>query len=164
AAGVAAAFIDRSTRSEAMKRLHHMAMNDALTGLPNRAAFREAVWRELAAARADGGRLALMVIDLKRFKEINDVHGHKAGDQVLVGLAQRMRHEMGGEGDNAGMIARLGGDEFVAMLRFDERAQLVNLVDRLQTALETPLDLGAFNARVGASIGVAVYPDDAADA
>src|SRR6185312_12760016 len=146
AAGVAAAFIDRSTRSEAMKRLHHMAMNDALTGLPNRAAFREAVWRELAAARADDGRLALMVIDLKRFKEINDVHGHKAGDQVLVGLAQRMRQEVG----PLGMIARLGGDEFVAMLRFDQRAQLIGLAERLQAALEKPLDLGAFDARVGA--------------
>ena len=160
AAGVAAAFIDRATRSEAMKRLHHMAMNDALTGLPNRAAFQQTLSRELAAAEADQGRMALVVIDLKRFKEINDVHGHKAGDEALVGIAQRMRQQMGPEG----MIARLGGDEFVAMLRFEKRAELLDTVDRLQAALEKPLALDSFNARVGASIGVAVYPDDASDA
>ena len=160
AAGVAAAFIDRSTRSEAMKRLHHMAMNDVLTGLPNRAAFQEALFNELAAARADQAKLAIVVIDLKRFKEVNDVHGHKAGDDVLVELAQRMRLEMGAED----MVARLGGDEFVVMLRFQERARLVDIVPRLQYALEAPLRLGSFNARVGASIGVAVYPDDASDA
>ena len=164
AAGVAAAFIDRSTRSEAMQRLHHMAMNDALTGLPNRAAFQDALRRELALARADDNQLALVVIDLKRFKEVNDVHGHKAGDDVLVGLAERMRQEMGPRRGDGGMIARLGGDEFVAMLRFEARAELVSLVDRLQRTLETPLALGSFNTRVGASIGVAVYPDDASDA
>ena len=160
AAGVAAAFIDRSTRSEAMQRLHHMAMNDALTGLPNRAAFQQVLSRELAAARADDARLAVVVIDLKRFKEINDVHGHKAGDDALVGLAQRMRQEMGPHG----LIARLGGDEFVAVLRFEAHAPLAGLVERLQRALETPLAVGGFDARVGASIGVAVYPDDASDA
>jgi diguanylate cyclase (GGDEF)-like protein len=160
AAGVAAAFIDRQTRSEALQRLHHMAMNDALTGLPNRAAFHQALAGELDAARADGVRLALMVIDLKRFKEINDVHGHKAGDDALVRLAHRMRHEIGPDG----MIARLGGDEFVAMLRFESRSGLTVIAERLQTALETPLALGAFSARVGASIGVAVYPDDATGA
>jgi diguanylate cyclase (GGDEF)-like protein len=160
AAGVAAAFIDRSTRSEAMQRLHHMAMNDALTGLPNRAAFQEALSRELVAARADQARLAVVVIDLRRFKEINDVHGHKAGDDAMVGLAQRMRQEMGPHG----MIARLGGDEFVAVLRFEGHGPLAGVVERLQQALETPLALGSFNARVGASIGVAVYPDDASDA
>jgi diguanylate cyclase (GGDEF)-like protein len=160
AAGVAAAFIDRSTRSEAMQRLQHMAMNDALTGLPNRAAFRQALAGELAAAGADRASLALMVIDLKRFKEINDVHGHKAGDDALVGLAGRMRHEVGREG----LIARLGGDEFVALLRFESRARLIGLVERLQKALEAPLALGDFDARIGASIGVAVYPDDAEDA
>ena len=159
AAGVAASFIDRSTRSDALKRLHHMAMNDALTGLPNRAAFQEVLSAELAAARTDEARVAIVVIDLKRFKEINDVHGHKAGDDTLVALAGRMRQEMGPDG----MIARLGGDEFVAVLRFDSRPWLVGLVERLQRALERPLALGSFNARVGASIGVAIYPDDASD-
>ena len=159
AAGVAASFIDRSTRSDAMKRLHDMAMSDALTGLPNRAAFQEALSAELEAARADAAKIAIVVIDLKRFKEINDVHGHKAGDATLVELAQRMRHEMGPHG----MIARLGGDEFVAVLRFEARSRLQALVERLQRALEAPLELGEFDARVGASIGVAIYPDDASD-
>jgi diguanylate cyclase (GGDEF)-like protein len=160
AAGVAAAFIDRSTRSDAMKRLRQMAMNDLLTGLPNRAAFQQALFNELTAAQADAAHLAIVVIDLKRFKEINDVHGHKAGDDVLVGLARRMRYEMGADGT----IARLGGDEFGAILRFKARDRLVEVVQRLQRALEAPIVLDSFNARVGASIGVAVYPDDASDA
>ncbi|MFC3078133.1 putative bifunctional diguanylate cyclase/phosphodiesterase [Phenylobacterium terrae] len=160
AAGAAAAFIDRSTRSDAMQRLHHMAMNDALTGLPNRVGFQEELARQLALAGAGRAQLALIAIDLNRFKEINDVHGHKAGDDVLVALAQRMRGEMARDGT----VARLGGDEFVATLRFQERAQLTDLVQRLQAVLEAPLSLNSFEARVGASIGVAIYPDDAADA
>jgi predicted signal transduction protein with EAL and GGDEF domain len=71
-----------------------------------------------------------------------------------------MREEVGAQG----MVARVGGDEFVAMLRFAARGELINLVERLQRALEEPLELGSFNARVGASIGVAVYPDDAIEA
>ena len=159
-AGVAAAFIDRSTRSDAMRRLHHMAMNDALTGLPNRTAFREELARQLASARAAGTRLAIVAIDLNRFKEINDVHGHKAGDEVLVSLAARMRAAMG----RHETVARFGGDEFVAMVRFDAPAQLTGFVHRIQAALDAPLTIASFDARVGASIGVAVYPDDAADA
>lgn len=160
AAGAAASFIDSSTRSDAMQRLRHMAMNDALTGLPNRAGFHEELGRQMAAARAAGGRLAIVAMDLNRFKEINDVHGHKAGDEVLTALARRMREEMG----QGGVVARLGGDEFVALMRFTDRARLTALVERLQAALAEPLSLSGFEARVGASIGVAVYPDDAADA
>lgn len=157
AAGVFAALIDRWTRSDAMQRLHHMAMNDSLTGLPNRVAFQQELSSQLAHARAIGSQLGVVAIDLNRFKEINDVHGHKAGDEVLSLLAQRMtalrgRHET---------IARLGGDEFVAIIPFENRAKLTGFTDRLRSALETPVRVGMFDARVGASVGVAVFPDDA---
>ena len=160
ATGVFAALIDRWTRSDAMQRLHHMAMNDALTGLPNRVSFQDELARQLDIARATGTQLGIVAIDLNRFKEINDVHGHKAGDNVLTMLAQRMRKEM----RRHEMVARLGGDEFVALTRFDDRAQLVAFVNRIEAALVAPLSVGSFDARVGASIGVAVYPHDAADA
>jgi diguanylate cyclase (GGDEF)-like protein len=160
ATGVFAALIDRWTRSDAMERLHHMAMNDALTGLPNRVSFQEQLARQLDIARAGGGQLGVVAIDLNRFKEINDVHGHKAGDDVLVALAQRLRGAM----SRGEMVARLGGDEFVAITRFSDRAQLVGFTARIGAALDTPVSLGAFEARVGASIGVAVYPQDAANA
>jgi len=160
AAGVFAAMIDRWTRTDAMQRLHHMAMNDALTGLPNRASFQQELTRQLVGARAGGAQVGVVAVDLNRFKEINDIHGHKAGDDVLVLLAQRMRNEMGHDDS----VARLGGDEFVAITRFDDRAKLVAFANRITTALNEPLSIGAFAARVGASIGVATYPHDASDA
>ncbi|MFA5963948.1 MAG: EAL domain-containing protein [Sphingomonas sp.] len=160
ATGVFAALIDRRTRSDAMQRLHQMAMNDALTGLPNRASFQLELSRQFEYARATGTQIGLVAIDLNRFKEVNDIHGHKAGDDVLILLGQRMRAELGRDDT----IARLGGDEFVAMTRFDDRTRLVAFANRMATVLNEPLSIGGFDARVGASIGVATYPQDAGDA
>lgn len=160
AAGVFAALIDRWTRSDAMDRLHHMAMNDGLTGLPNRVNFQSELKHQLELARASGSQLGVVAIDLNHFKEINDVHGHQAGDQVLLLVAQRMASQLG----RHEMVARFGGDEFVALIRFEHRAQLTTFTDRLKAALEAPLALGQFDTRVGASFGVAVYPADADDA
>ncbi|HYD12821.1 MAG TPA: EAL domain-containing protein [Allosphingosinicella sp.] len=160
AAGIFAALIDRHTRSDAMRRLHHMANNDALTGLPNRVAFQTELARRFGAARDGRTQIGLCAIDLTRFKEINDVHGHKAGDEVLARLADRMREAMGPDD----IVARLGGDEFVAIASFEDPARLATLVNRLESALKQPLDLSHFTTRVGASIGIAVYPRDAADA
>ncbi|WP_229726536.1 putative bifunctional diguanylate cyclase/phosphodiesterase [Sphingomonas alpina] len=160
ATGVFAALIDRWTRSDAMQRLHHMAMSDALTDLPNRVGFQNELTRQLGIARATNTRLGFVAIDLDRFKEINDVHGHKAGDDVLAALAHRMRGEMG----RHDVVARLGGDEFVAITRFEDRLQLAAFVTRIETALKTPLSIGQFDTSVGASIGIAVYPEDAGDA
>jgi diguanylate cyclase (GGDEF)-like protein len=160
AAGVFAAMIERWTRSDAMERLLHMAMNDALTGLPNRASFQQELSRQIADARISGAQIGVVAVDLNRFKEINDIHGHKAGDDVLILLGQRMRAEMG-RNDS---IARLGGDEFVAITRFDDRTQMEAFAHRIATVLSAPLSIGAFAARVGASIGVATYPRDADDA
>lgn len=158
-AGVFAAQIDRWTRTDAMQRLHHMAMNDSVTGLPNRLNFQTELKQQLDKARSTKTQLGLVAIDLNRFKEINDIHGHKAGDQVLAALAQRMAGQMG----QNEMVARFGGDEFVALIRFERPKQLVCFTNRLKAALEAPLMVGTFNARVGASIGVAVYPQDGLD-
>lgn len=159
AAGVFAGQIDRWTRSDAMQRLHHMAMNDSLTGLPNRVSFQNKLTQQIDIARATKTQLGLVAIDLNRFKEINDVHGHKAGDQVLAAIAQRMASQMGPND----MVARVGGDEFLALVRFEISQQLVSFTNRLKAALEAPLVIGTFDANVGASIGVAVYPQDAPD-
>lgn len=156
AAGVAAALIDRQTRSDAMLRMNHMAMNDALTGLPNRFAFQRELDRQIEIARTTGARLAVIAIDLDRFKEINDVHGHKAGDEVLTVLADRMRKEL----HRDEVVARLGGDEFVALKRFHHHEQLQVFVARLDAVLKVPLALGGYQARVGASLGIATFPDD----
>lgn len=159
-AGVSAAFIDRRTRSDAMEQLHHMAMNDALTGLPNRVSFQRKLDHLLDKARTSGRELALIAIDLDRFKEVNDIHGHKAGDDVLIAFARRMRQEVGEQG----FVARLGGDEFVALRPYVDRDELATLVTGLDAVLKAPLRLGSFDAHLGASIGVAIYPHDATTA
>lgn len=158
-AGVFASLNDAQTRADAIRRLRHMAMFDALTGLPNRASFQESLARRLTQARASHSRVALLAIDLDRFKEINDVHGHKAGDEVLSLLAQRMR-DLAGPTD---VVARLGGDEFVAVVDANEDGKLARFAELLDATLRAPLTVGGFVSRVGASIGIAVYPEDGAD-
>ena len=159
AAGAFAALIDRSTRSDALRRLSHMALNDALTGLPNRAGFQAELERRLAVAGATDVRVGLCAIDLDRFKEVNDLHGHRAGDTALADVAQRMRSALG----PADFAARLGGDEFVALTCFTDQAQLDGFVRRLYDALNAPLCVVTFETRIGASIGVAVFPQDGRD-
>ena len=157
AAGVFAALIDRQTRSDAMQKLTYMALNDALTGLPNRLAFEAELARRVEDAGAAGAQLGLCMIDLNRFKEINDVHGHRAGDQVLLLLANRLREALG----PSEVVARLGGDEFVVLTECTERCQLTALAEGLDAALKMPMRVDHFEARLGASIGIAVFPSDA---
>lgn len=157
AAGVFAALIDHQTRSEAMQELTYMALNDALTGLPNRSAFKAELARRIDDADAAGTQLGLCMIDLNRFKEINDVHGHRAGDQLLVLVAKRLREALGPNE----VVARLGGDEFVALTQGVDRRQLTAFAERLDAELKAPMWVDHFEARLGASIGIAVFPSDA---
>ncbi len=157
-AGVFAALIDRETRGDAMRKLQFMAMNDLLTQLPNRTAFKEMLEQRVAKSKVDGSAVGLCMIDLVRFKEVNDLHGHQAGDELLVQVAERLRAAiLPGE-----FVARLGGDEFAALTSFGDREALIEFVDRIQAGLLAPHELGAVGTSVGASIGVASYPHDAA--
>jgi diguanylate cyclase (GGDEF)-like protein len=124
--------------------------------LPNRLSFKAELQTRLTAAGAAGAHLAVIAIDLDRFKEINDLHGHKAGDDVLIEMAARMREALPG-----GTVARFGGDEFVAMIGVENHKQAIECVSRLDTSLRQPLVFPDFEARMGASIGVAMYPKDA---
>jgi len=157
-AGVASYLIDDSVRSESLEQLRHMALTDSLTELPNRSSFNDRLDNEIYLADQTGGRIALVGIDLNRFKEINDLHGHAAGDRVLVVLAQRMRSLLQ-EGE---FVARLGGDEFVAIHRMRE-GSLLDFLSRLETSLFAPIQVEDWEAVPGASLGVAIYPDDASD-
>jgi diguanylate cyclase len=160
AGGVFAALLDRWARTDAMQQLHHMAMHDSLTGLPNRAMFQDELKRRMAIARVKGTHLGVIAMDLNRFKEINDLRGHKAGDEVLIEIARRMAHQIAG----SEFVARVGGDEFVALTGFDRRYRLDSLLGRLKVAIEAPIELEGFETSVGCSIGVAVFPQDAGDA
>ncbi|MDL2339135.1 MAG: EAL domain-containing protein [Pseudomonadota bacterium] len=146
---------------EAQKaELEKIAMHDTLTGLPNRALFRELTISAVADARRHGGRLALLFIDLDRFKAVNDTLGHAAGDALLVELSERLRAAMRA----SDVVCRHSGDEFTVLLRdvkhWDEVAATA---DRLLKEIEKPLRLGARLVGVSASIGVALFPDDASD-
>jgi diguanylate cyclase (GGDEF)-like protein len=152
-AGVFAALIDRETRSETSQKLAFMALNDALTALPNRAAFSAELARRINMA---GSQVALTVINLHRFKEINDRHGHRVGDQVLAAFAGHLRAAAG----NA-FVGRIGGDEFTILADCSDDHALTEFVDRLEKAFKSPVRAGSFEGRLAASIGVAVYPRDA---
>jgi diguanylate cyclase (GGDEF)-like protein len=143
-------------------QLHDQAMHDQLTGLPNRRLLRELFGHEAAAARRDGTTLALLFIDLDRFKTVNDTHGHSVGDELLVALARRL----GGALRESDVVCRMGGDEFLVLLpRVDGWQQVAATADRLLQVLAEPLLLSGVGAelRVSASIGIALYPNDGAD-
>lgn len=154
--GVVTYLIDTHTSEESYRQLQHMALNDALTGLPNRTSFSNQLDNEIERARESGSMLAVIGIDLDRFKEINDLRGHSAGDQALRIVGRRLTRLLGaGE-----LVARVGGDEFSALKRFTEQADLLDFVARLKEALFEPIRIDDFDCATGASIGVAIYPQD----
>ncbi|HEV2573998.1 MAG TPA: EAL domain-containing protein [Beijerinckiaceae bacterium] len=155
--GLTSYLIDDQVRIESNRRLRHMALNDSLTGLPNRVSFHDHLDREISWANATNGKFALVGIDLDRFKEINDLRGHKAGDEALKILARRMASLIGKDE----FVARLGGDEFSATLRVSDSAHMLDFLTQLEKVLFEPVTVEDFEVATGASIGVALYPDNA---
>ncbi len=149
---------------ESEEKLFYQAHYDALTGLPNRYLFKDRLEQALARARRNGGSLAILFIDLDRFKGVNDTLGHTIGDELLIQVADRLGSCM----RQYDTLARFGGDEFIAIVAEDnetdtttERASLLS-----QRVLESFKD--SFNLRerelfVAASIGIAIFPRDASD-
>ena len=134
----------------------HQALHDALTGLPNRALFRERVRETIE--RGDG-EFALLLMDLDRFKEINDTLGHAAGDQLLIDVAARVTVALG----ETGWIARLGGDEFSCLLPGADVAAATRVAERIRASVYEPLMLDELPVQVEASIGIAVFPEHGTD-
>ncbi len=137
----------------------HLAHHDSLTGLPNRVHYNQSLDAALEAARKDGSKLAVAAIDLDRFKDINDSHGHAAGDHVLRELATRIEASLK-EGES---VARLGGDEFAAVKPFADLASLRDFLSRLEQALTAKIAYGDNMLSIGGSVGVAIYPQDGQD-
>jgi diguanylate cyclase (GGDEF)-like protein len=136
------------------------AYYDDLTGLPNRQLFKDRLERELAHAKRTQSQVALLYIDLDRFKNVNDSMGHSAGDALLLAVSQRLGEHVR-ESDT---LARLGGDEFVLIAPGPTEEPAHVLAERLQAALREPITVQDATCFVQASIGLAIYPQDGADA
>lgn len=158
-AGISSYLIDQSVRTDSYEQLRQMAVTDNLTDLPNRVSFNGRLDHEIDSARSQNMKVALVCIDLDRFKEINDLRGHGAGDEVLRTLARRMSGLLR-EGE---FVARLGGDEFAAVKRTQGASEVSEFLSRLEAVLHDPIPLDDFQVTPGASLGVAIYPDDAPD-
>ena len=158
-AGVASYLIDASVRTDSYEQLRQMAVTDSLTGLPNRVSFNSRLDHEIDLAKAQDIQVALICIDLDRFKEINDLRGHGAGDEVLRTLAERMSYLL----RDGEYLARLGGDEFAAVKRMQASSELADFLARLEAVLFEPIPLDEFRVTPGASLGVAIYPQDGRD-
>ncbi len=150
---------DITERQRSAAAIAHLARHDGLTGLPNRAMFNERFDAALANAEETDNNLAVIAIDLDRFKEVNDSHGHAAGDAVLKALSGRLNEGLK-EGE---LVARLGGDEFAALKSFISMDALREFLTRLEAALFTRLEVDGTAINTGGSIGVAIYPEDGAD-
>jgi diguanylate cyclase (GGDEF)-like protein len=148
-------FEDVTEQAKAHQRIEQLAWTDELTGLMNRASFREVLGKTLAVLRGDQ-QLALHLLDLDHFKSVNDTLGHPVGDLLLIAASERIQTSCGPDTH----IARLGGDEFVVVQRLDgdHEVAALDLANRLIAAIDQPFQIGTHIINVGASIGVALAP------
>jgi diguanylate cyclase (GGDEF)-like protein len=141
--------------------MHRRAMHDPLTNLPNRALFMDTLERALHRARRNRSQLSVLFIDLDRFKEVNDTMGHRAGDLLLMEVAQRLRSCVR-QGD---LVARLSGDEFVVLIEEHGGPEELMIVgQKILEAVRRPVTVDFRETSVSASVGIASFPDDGASA
>lgn len=147
-------------RDEAERRLRHQVLHDGLTDLPNRVFFLDRLDHALRRARRRHEKLAVLMLDVDRFKDINDSFGHTSGDEVLQEGAKRLG-SVTREGDS---IARLGGDEFAILLPNASEEDATRVTQRISDSLEDSFVVGANVIEVDISVGVAIFPRDGTDA
>jgi diguanylate cyclase (GGDEF)-like protein/PAS domain S-box-containing protein len=151
---------DVSERRLQLAAIEHQALHDALTGLPNRLLLDDRLDQSIRAAEREGGALAVLLIDLDRFKDVNDTYGHAAGDALLAQVGPRLRGVL----RSVDTVARVGGDEFVVLLAAAGRAEDVGrTAEKILERLEAPFPVEGHAAEVSASIGIALYPEHGTD-
>jgi diguanylate cyclase (GGDEF)-like protein/PAS domain S-box-containing protein len=150
------ALLDLSDRKRDEARIQHLAYHDPLTDLPNRALLRDRLAHAIDSAQRPGNCLALLCLDLDRFKPVNDQFGHAAGDALLTQVTQRLQESI----RPSDTLARVGGDEFVIVATFERDDHIAILARRLIDVLASPFTLEVGQVQIGVSIGIAIYPDD----
>lgn len=159
--GLIAYLTDITERKQAEEQLHHLAYYDELTGLPNRTLFARLVDQAVMVAQRSESAGCILFIDLNRFKRINDTLGRRIGDELLQQVAQRLKATLRDED----LVARLSGDEYaVGLADIRQHFEATTVAQKLQAALDAPFMIGGHDLRVGASIGISVYPQDGNDA
>lgn len=158
--GVSTIARDITERKRADERIRYLALHDTLTGLPNRNLFRERLNNAIARARCNRHLMAILFIDLDRFKDINDSLGHNVGDRLLQVAANRLKRCLR-EGDG---VARLGGDEFVVDLPvLANREEAMTIAQKILDVLRAPFVIDQFTLHISASIGISLFPNDGMD-
>lgn len=153
-----AIFTDITSLKEADKKLYYYANHDILTGLANRVQFEANLRKSIESAKRRNTKMALMFIDLDKFKEINDTYGHGTGDKMLKELAKRIEQSVRKED----FIARIGGDEFVLLLKdINEKEDVLNLAKKINDNVKEPLELDKKVFFMSLSIGISLYPEHA---
>ncbi|PYD85832.1 GGDEF domain-containing protein [Pseudomonas syringae pv. pisi] len=159
--GLIAYLTDITERKQAEEQLHHLAYYDELTGLPNRTLFARLVDQALAVSQRNETAGSVLFVDLNRFKRINDTLGRRIGDELLRQVAQRFKDALRDED----VVARLSGDEFaVGLSDIRQHFEATTVAQKLQASLDAPFFIAGHDLRVGASIGISVYPQDGNDA
>lgn len=155
--GAATYAIDQQATLATVERYRHLSLHDALTGLPNRAAFMEHIGHMIERPDERSARIAVLSFDLDRFKEINDVHGHAAGDHVLRAISARMSATL----KDGEFLARMGGDEFVMVsVRHFNRNDASQLAQRIIREISQPIAWKEQVFGIGTSIGISSFPDN----
>ncbi len=154
-----ASFSDITEHKAAADKISHLAHHDTLTDLPNRLTLVERLIQAINSAQRNNKRVAVMFIDLDRFKTINDTLGHHTGDMLLIQVAQRLKACV----RNSDIVARLGGDEFVVALpELENNAPIFEMADKILRALGQPYSIEGSQLHSSPSIGIAMYPADGA--
>ncbi|MFT5084573.1 MAG: diguanylate cyclase (GGDEF)-like protein/PAS domain S-box-containing protein [Lentisphaeria bacterium] len=158
--GVVIVFSDVTVKKLMAKKMEHSAQHDFLTNLPNRLLLRDRIKKEISVAKRHGAQLAVLFLDIDKFKYINDSLGHETGDKLLQSVALRLLSSV----RNSDTVSRQGGDEFVIVLAGKHGEDAALSARKINTFLAVPHDIGSLELHVTCSIGISVYPDDGKDA
>jgi diguanylate cyclase (GGDEF)-like protein/PAS domain S-box-containing protein len=151
---------DITERKQFEQKLAEMATHDSLTGLPNRVLLSDRLLVGTALAKRNGHRLAVLMLDLDKFKDVNDDMGHSVGDELLKAVGQRLSSIM----RKSDTVSRIGGDEFVLVLpQISQVGDVTKFAERILNAFQEPFVFGRHRLQITTSIGIAVYPDDGID-